>query len=77
VLRVAAASVLAAMGALFVWVGLDEWLGRSLAAQLVSVGSALAVAALAYAGSARILGVRELEALLLLRARRSDEPEER
>ncbi len=77
VLRVAAASVLAATGALFLWVGLDEWLGRSLAAQLVSVGSALVVAALAYVGSARIIGVRELEALLLLRARRSDEPEER
>jgi putative peptidoglycan lipid II flippase len=77
VLRVAAASVLAAMGALFVWVGLDEWLGRSLAAQLVSVGSALVVAALAYVGAGRVFGVRELEALLLLRARRSDEPEER
>jgi putative peptidoglycan lipid II flippase len=75
--RVGAAGVLAAVASLFVWVGLDEWLGRSLGGQLVSVGSALVVAGLAYVGAARVLGVRELEALLLLRARRSDTPDGR
>ena len=36
-----------------------------------------AVAGLAYLGAARALGLRELEALLLLRARRDDTPETR
>lgn len=75
--RIATAGVLAAVVALFVWVGLDEWLGRSLGAQLVSLAAALAVATAAYVGSARVLGVRELEALLLLRARRPEQADER
>ena len=77
VLRISAAAVLGAMAALFVWVGFDEWLGRSLAAQIVAVGCALVAAGLAYVGAGRILGVRELDALLLLRARRPDELDER
>jgi putative peptidoglycan lipid II flippase len=77
VLRVATAGVFAAVVALFVWVGLDEWLGRSLGMQIVALAGALATAAFAYAGSARVLGVRELNALLLLRARRSDDSDER
>jgi hypothetical protein len=44
-------------------------LGRSLGAQIVSLGVALVAAALAYALACRILGVRELRALLSLRRR--------
>jgi putative peptidoglycan lipid II flippase len=72
--RITLASLIAAGAALAVWYGLDEWLGRSTWSQLVSVGAALVVAGLVYAGAARTLGIRELEALLLLRARR-EEPE--
>jgi putative peptidoglycan lipid II flippase len=77
VTRIGAASVLGAMSALFVWFALDAWLGRTLGAQLVSVGTALVIAGLAYAGAGRIFEVRELDALLLLRARRTDEHDER
>jgi putative peptidoglycan lipid II flippase len=77
VLRILAASVVGAVAALLVWLALDSLLGRSFAAQLVSVGGGIVAAALAYIGSARILRVRELDALLLLRARRSEPPRER
>jgi hypothetical protein len=46
--------------------------GRGLAGQIVSLGVAFAVGALVYLGLARALGLRELEALLLLRARREE-----
>lgn len=69
VLRVVLAGAVAAAAALGTWYALDEWLGRGLGAQLVSLGGAFAVGALAYFGLARALGLRELEALLLLRAR--------
>jgi putative peptidoglycan lipid II flippase len=72
VVRVLAASILAAGAALGAWYLLDSWLGRGTGAQLVSLGSALALGGLAYLGAARALGLRELEALLLLRARRDD-----
>ena len=75
VLRIAAAGVLGAAAAIFVWVALDEWLGRGLAGQIVSVGGGLLAAALVYLGSARVFGAQELNALLLLRARRSEPPE--
>ena len=52
-----------------VWRGLDAALGRSLGAQLVSVLTAIAAGGLAYLVSCRLLGVRELEALLALRRR--------
>jgi putative peptidoglycan lipid II flippase len=68
VLVTIASAVLAAV-AYAVWWGLDEALGRSLGAQLISLGVALAAGGLAYAFSCRLLGVRELEALLSLRAR--------
>ena len=71
--RIAAAAVLGGVLALVVWVGLDAWLGRSLGAQLVSLALALAVAAGGYVASGRVLGVRELKALLLLRSRRPEE----
>ena len=70
-----AAGVLAAAAAIVVWVVLDDWLGRRPAGQIVSVGAALVAAGGTYLGSARILGARELDALLLLRARRSEPPE--
>jgi putative peptidoglycan lipid II flippase len=77
IVRIATAGVLAGVAALFVWVGLDEWLGRSLGGQLASLAAALAVATATYVGSARVLGVRELDALLLLRARRPESSDER
>ena len=60
-----------------VWRGLDELLGRSLGAQVASVGLALVTATAAYLVSARLLGIRELGALLSLVGRsgkRSDGP---
>jgi putative peptidoglycan lipid II flippase len=73
--RIATASILAGVLGLFVWVGVDAFLGRSLGGQIASLAAALAVAALGYVATARTLGVRELDALLLLRARRSDDAE--
>jgi putative peptidoglycan lipid II flippase len=72
VLRILAASVLAGAAAYLAWYALDAWLGRSLGAQVAAVGGGLAAAALAYLGSGRALGLRELETLLLLRARREE-----
>jgi putative peptidoglycan lipid II flippase len=70
VLRIGVAGAVAAGLAFGVWFGLDEVLGRGLAAQIVSLGAGFAVGALVYLGLARALGLRELEALLLLRAGR-------
>ena len=77
VARIAFAGAVGAASAFGVWYGLDEWLGRSTLAQVVSLGAALVVAGLVYAGVARLLGIRELKALLLLRARRVDPTEQR
>ena len=77
VARIALAAAVGAASAFGVWYGLDEWLGRSTLAQVVSLGAALVVAGLVYAGVARLLGIRELRALLLLRARRVDPTEQR
>ena len=63
------ASALAAGVSFAVWYLLDQALGRELTAQVVSVGAALAASVGAYLVSCRLLGVRELEALLSLRAR--------
>jgi putative peptidoglycan lipid II flippase len=70
----AIARIVVAAGALAVasfgaWFVLDELLGRSLGAQLVSVGAGLVCGALAYLGACRLLGVRELRALRELRSR--------
>jgi len=65
---VIAAAVLAGIS-YGVWRGLDEALGRALWAQLISVGTALAAGTAAYLVSCRLLGVRELNALLALRER--------
>jgi putative peptidoglycan lipid II flippase len=68
VLVTLASGVLAAVS-YGVWLGLDEALGRSLGAQIVSVGGGLAAGGIAYLISCRLLGVRELEALLSLLTR--------
>jgi putative peptidoglycan lipid II flippase len=66
---VAFASAALAVSALGVWYGLDRLVGRSLPAQLLSVTVALAVGGAAYLVVCRALGVREIDALLSLRAR--------
>jgi putative peptidoglycan lipid II flippase len=67
--RIAAATAALAGVAFAVWWGLDEALGRAFLAQLASVVSAVLVGGAAYVFFARLLGVRELDALLSLRAR--------
>ena len=69
VLVTLAAAVLAGV-AYAVWRGLDEAVGRSGGAQMLSLTAALAAGAAAYLVFCRLLGVRELEALLALRGRR-------
>jgi putative peptidoglycan lipid II flippase len=73
VVRVAVAGAVAAGVAFAVWYGLDRLLGDGPVAQVLSLGAAFAAGGLVYVALARALGLRELEALLLLRARR-DEP---
>ena len=57
---------LAAGTAYGVWLALDEALGRELGFQLVSVTLALGAATAVFLGAARILRIRELEALTSL-----------
>jgi putative peptidoglycan lipid II flippase len=68
---IAIASVVLAAVSYGVWWALDQALGRSLLAQIVSVGTALLVGGAAYLGAASLLRVRELTALLSLRGRSS------
>ncbi len=63
-----AAAVLGAV-AFGVWWVLDEALGRAFFAQLASVSGAIVLGGAAYVFFARLLGIRELTALLSLRAR--------
>jgi putative peptidoglycan lipid II flippase len=67
--RVVAASAVVAVVAWTIWHPLDSELGRSFPAQLLSLGTALAAAVLAYLAVCRFLKVRELDALLSLRTR--------
>jgi putative peptidoglycan lipid II flippase len=69
ILRVAFAGLAVAAVSYGVWRGLDEALGRSFIAQVASVGTSLAAATAVYLVACRALGVRELDALLALRAR--------
>jgi hypothetical protein len=69
VARIAVAAAVAAGASYGVWRGLDSVLGTGLLAQLLALGAGLAAAGLVYVALARALGLRELEALLLLRAR--------
>jgi putative peptidoglycan lipid II flippase len=77
VVRVAIAGALAAGLAYAAWYGVDTALGDGFGAQLISLGAGFAVAGLVYVGLARALGLRELEALLLLRPRRDEPSNER
>ncbi len=72
VIRIVVASAAAAAAAFLVWYGLDAALGRELWAQIVSVAAGLGAAGLGYVAAARVLGIRELNTLLLLRARRQE-----
>jgi putative peptidoglycan lipid II flippase len=67
--RVCAASAVLAAVAFAVWYPLDQALGRGFLAQVVSLGAALSAGLVVYLFSCRLLGVRELDALLSLRAR--------
>jgi putative peptidoglycan lipid II flippase len=67
ILRILVASALAAGAAYGVWWALDDVLGRDLGAQIVSLSVGLVAGAAVYLGAARVLGVRELEALRALR----------
>jgi putative peptidoglycan lipid II flippase len=67
--KIVVASAVAGGVAYATWRGLDEWLGRSLGAQIVALGIGLAASAVAYALACRTLRVRELRALLSLRRR--------
>ncbi len=67
--RIVAASAVSGAVGYGVWRGLDEELGRGLAGQIVSIGTALLAATAAYGLACRALGVRELRALLSLRRR--------
>jgi peptidoglycan biosynthesis protein MviN/MurJ (putative lipid II flippase) len=77
VLRIAVASVLAAAAAFAAWYVLDAWLGEAALAQIVSLGAGFAAGGVVYIGASRALGLRELEALLLLRAQRSEASDQR
>jgi putative peptidoglycan lipid II flippase len=77
VARVAVAAALAAGAAFLTWYGLDNLLGESVGAQILSLGAAFVVGGLVYVGAARALGLRELEALLLLRAQRPEASDQR
>jgi putative peptidoglycan lipid II flippase len=68
-LLVTVASAVLGIVAFGVWWALDEALGRSFGGQLVSLSAALVAGGAAYLISCRLLGVRELNALLSLRAR--------
>jgi hypothetical protein len=68
-LRISAASAVLGAVAYGVWWVLDDALGRGIFGQLVSVGGGVTVGSLAYLGACRLLGVREIDTLLSLRAR--------
>jgi putative peptidoglycan lipid II flippase len=67
--RIVVASAAVAAVSYGVWRPLDDALGRSFGAQVVSLGTALAAAGTVYLLACRALGVRELQALLSLRSR--------
>ena len=69
VARIAVAAAVAAGASYGAWRGLDAVLGTGLLAQLLALSAGFAAAGLVYVALGRALGLRELEALLLLRAR--------
>ncbi len=71
VVRITVASVVLGAVAFGVWYALDSALGRSIGAQIVSLGAALVLGGAVYLGSCRVLRVRELDALRQTVSRRS------
>ena len=67
--KIVVASAVVAVVSYAVWRGLDTELGRSVGAQIVSLGLAIAGGVVAYALACRTLNVHELRALLSLRRR--------
>jgi putative peptidoglycan lipid II flippase len=67
--KIVVASALVAPAAYVVWRPLDDALGRSFPAQVVSLGAALAAAGVTYYFACRALKVREMQALLSLKSR--------
>ena len=70
-LLVCVASVVLAAVGWGIWRLLDSGLGRSLPAQIVSLGAGLVLGYAAFFGMCRLLGVRELDTLLRLRRSRA------
>jgi putative peptidoglycan lipid II flippase len=68
--RILVAAAAVAAVAYAVWEPLDAALGRTFAAQAVSLGLALVASAVVYLGACRLLGVRELDPLVALRRAR-------
>jgi putative peptidoglycan lipid II flippase len=64
--RITLAAALAAGAAYGTWLGLDELLGRTIGAQLASVGLGIAAAGVVFLGLAWIIRIRELNMLLSL-----------
>ena len=71
VVRITVASVVLGAAAFGAWYALDSALGRSIGAQIVSLGAALVLGGAVYLGSCRVLRVRELDALRQTVSRRS------
>jgi putative peptidoglycan lipid II flippase len=68
-LRISVAAVTLGAVAYAVWWVLDDAFGRSFGAQVVSVGGGTIAGGLVYLAACRLLGVREIDTLLSLRAR--------
>jgi hypothetical protein len=69
VARIVVASAALALASYALWYVLDRELGRSFAAQLLAVSTALIGGTVVYVGACKALRVRELGALLALRRR--------
>jgi glucose dehydrogenase len=71
--RILVATVLMAAVAWAVWLGIDHVVGRSLAAQIVSIGVALTVACALYAKTVLVMRVpeaRQIQQLVMSRLSR-------
>ena len=71
VVRITVASLALGAVAFGTWYALDGALGRSIGAQVVSLGASLALGGAVYLGACRLLGVRELDVLRQTVSRRS------
>jgi putative peptidoglycan lipid II flippase len=69
-IRISIASLALAAVSWLVWDALDQALGRSLPAQIISLGMGMALGSIAYLGAARMLRIAELEQILRLLRRR-------